>query len=328
MSIPRRALVLLFSLISAAALLPLNVSAAGYPDRPLKMIVPFNAGGNVDAVARLVGARMAQTLGQPVIVDNRAGAGGSLGAEVVAHSAPDGYTLLAGSNGPLTINPFLQAKLRYDPLKDLAPITLAGFVPHVMLVNNALPAKTVQELVELSKKQAVSVATSGIGSATHLTLERFKFQSGARLEHIPYRGGNSPISDLLGGSLHAAMMELSTALPLHRGGKVRILAVAAAGRSKLAPDVATFIESGVKDFTAASYVGFLAPAGTQTAVVERLQKSITESLSVPSVNDTLRGLGIESATVDQQTPAGFAAFLRTEFERSREAARLAGLKPE
>jgi tripartite-type tricarboxylate transporter receptor subunit TctC len=267
-------------------------------------------------------------LGQQVIVDNRTGAGGSLGAGLVARSSPDGYTLLAGSNGPLTVNPFVQAKLGYDPLKDFAPIALAGYVPHVIVVNSAVPARTVQELVALSNQRSVSTGTAGIGSATHLTLERFNAQADAKLNHVPYRGGGALIPDLMGGSVDAAMLEFSIALPLHRSGKARILALAAARRSALAPDVPTFIEQGVKDFTAASYVGFLAPARTPTAVIERLGESIHQSLNAASVIDKLHAAGVESAPAEQQTPAGFATFLQEEFARSREAATLAGLKPE
>ena len=328
MQISRRKLVLGASLLPAAALRPSGVFAAGYPDRPIKLIVPFNAGGNVDSVARTVGARMAEIFGQPVVVENRAGAGGSLGSDAVARAEPDGYTLLAGSNGPLTINPFVQANLRYDPLKDFVPIGLAGLVPHVILLNNSVPATTVQELIALSKQRPVHAATAGVGSATHLTLERFNAQAGVKFEHIPYRGGSSPISDLLGGALEAAVIELSTALSFHQGGKARIVAVAAAQRAKRAPDVPTFIEGGVKGFTAASYVGFLAPKGTPTVVIERLQKVIAESLAAASMIEKLNLLGIEVATAQQHTSAGFAAFLRAEFERSRDAAKLAKLKPE
>lgn len=328
MQISRRNLVLNAGSFYAGVLRPLDAFAGTYPDRPVKLIVPFNAGGNVDSVARVVGARMSEVFGQPVVIDNRACSGGSLGTEAVARAAPDGYTVLAGSNGPLTVNPFVQANLRYNPLKDLAPIALAGLVPHVILVNNAVPEKTLQELIALSKKTPVNVATSGVGSATQLTLARLNAQTGAKLEHIPYRGGSSPVADLLGGTLDAAVMEFSTAWPLHQGGKARIVAIAAAQRAKRAPDVPTFIEGGVKDFTAASYVGFLAPKGTPAAVIERLQKALAESLGGASMMEKLELLGIEVATSQQQTPAGFAAFLRVEFERSRETAKLAGLKPE
>jgi tripartite-type tricarboxylate transporter receptor subunit TctC len=328
MPISRRNFVLSVGFFPAASLVAKAVYAAGYPDHPIRMVVPFNAGGNVDAVARIVGAQMTSSLGQTVVIDNRAGAGGSLGASAVVQSLPDGYTILAGSNGPLTANPFVFAKIGYKPLTDLAPIAMAGVVPHVIMANNKLPAKTVQELVALSKTRFVSAASAGIGSATHLTLARFNAQAGAKLEHVPYRGGNSQLGDLVGGAIDTAVMEFSTALPIHRGGKARIIAVGAATRSPLAPDVQTFIEGGLKDFTALSYVGFLAPARTQPAVIERLRKSINDALAAASTVEKMQALGIEMATAEQQTPAGFAAFLRMEFERSQEAAKLAGIKPE
>ena len=199
--------------------------------------MPFAAGGNADIVGRIVGERISSALGQPVVVDNRGGAGGSIGAEAVARSAPDGYTLLVGSNGPLTVNPFVQAKLGYDPLKDFAPVALTSYVPHVIILNNNVAAKTLQELIALSKKQQLAIATSGVGSATHMTLERFKAATGADIVHVPYRSGGALMPDLIGGSIQAAMTEFSTALPLHKGGKARIVAIAAVQRSKLAPDI-------------------------------------------------------------------------------------------
>ncbi len=223
--------------------------------------MPFAPGGNADIVGRIVGEQMSQALGQPVVVDNRGGAGGSIGAELVARATPDGYTLLVGSNGPLTVNPFVQAKLGYDPLKDFAPVALTSYVPHVIIVNDKLEAKTLQDFIALSKKSPISIATSGVGSASHMTLERFKAATGANLTHIPYKSGGQLMPDLIGGTIQAAMTEFSTALPQHKGGKARIIAIASAQRSKLAPEIATFIEGGVKGFTAASYIGIVAPAG-------------------------------------------------------------------
>jgi tripartite-type tricarboxylate transporter receptor subunit TctC len=302
--------------------------AADYPDRPVRFIVPFGAGGNVDAVGRLLGTAMGPLLGQAVVVENRPGGGGSLGAGVVAQGAADGYTLLVGSNGPLTINPFVQAKVPYDPLKDFAPIALAGVVPHVLIVNRDLPAKSLQELIALSQRQPLSCGSSGIGSATHLTLERFNAQTGARLAHVPYRGGNTLVPDLLGGSVPVAAMEFSTALPLHQGGKARIVAVASLRRSALAPDVPTFIEGGAKDFTAQSYVGLLAPARASAAVLQKLESAALAALGSPAMAERLRALGLEVATPAERGPKGFADFLRADYERSREAVKLAGIKPE
>ena len=240
---------------------------------------------------------------------------------------PDGYTLFVGSNGPLTVNPFVQAKLGYDPLKDFAPVALTSYVPHVLILNNKVEAKTLQELIAASKKQAVSIATSGVGSATHMTLERFKAATGANVTHIPYRSGGALMPDLIGGSIQAAMTEFSTALPLHKAGKARIIAIAAVQRSKLAPDIATFIEGGVKDFTAQSYIGILALAGTPAAIIAQLQKAIVAGLSGGPAPDKLRAMGSEIATPEQMTPAGFAAFIRADYEHMREAAKLAGIVP-
>jgi tripartite-type tricarboxylate transporter receptor subunit TctC len=325
MSISRRTV--LTGLGLAPVLLP-RAAFAAYPDHPVHLVVPFAAGGNADIVARIVGDRMSAALGQPVVVDNRAGAGGSIGAEYVARAEADGYVLLVGSNGPLTVNPFVQAKLGYDPLQDFAPIALTSYVPHAIIVHPSVEAKTVSELVELSKKKSISIGTSGVGSATHLTLERFNAATGAKLAHIPYRSGGALLPDLIAGNIQAAMTELSTAMPLHRAGQGRIIAVAAAQRSKLAPDVPTMIEGGVKDFTAASYVGILAPRATPPAVIEQLQKAAASALAAGPAADKLRDLGAEIAGAEEMTPAGFGAFIQAEYARSREAAKLAGLTPQ
>jgi tripartite-type tricarboxylate transporter receptor subunit TctC len=326
MPISRRTLIATLTAGSAAAVLTRRAFAA-YPERAIRLVVPFGAGGNADIVGRIVGERIS-ALGEPVVVDNRAGAGGSIGAEAVARASPDGYTLLVGSNGPLTVNPFVQAKLGYDPLKDFAPIALTSYVPHVIIVNNNVAAKTLQELVALSKTKQLAIATSGVGSATHMTLERFKAATGADIVHVPYRSGGALMPDLIGGSIQAAMTEFSTALPLHKGGQARIVGIAAIQRSSLAPDIATFIEGGVKDFTAQSYIGILAPAGTPAPIVAQLQKAIVAGLTAGPAPDKLRGMGSEIATVEQMTPDGFAKFIRTDYDNMREAAKLAGLTPQ
>ena len=290
--------------------------------------MPLSPGGNADLVGRLLGARMAQTLGQTLVIENRAGAGGGIGAEAVARSTPDGYTLLIGTNGPLTVNPVLQVKLRYDVFKDYSPIALVGAVPHALVVNTSMPVNTLAELLALAHKKPVSVATAGIGSATHLTLERLNAQAGVNLQHIPYRGGSTPVGDLVGGALDAVIMELSAALPLHQAGKARLLAVGSMQRSRVAPDVPTFHEGGIKDFVASSYVGLLAPVNTPADVIDRLQKAATEAVSHPSVLDKLTPLGFEAAMPAQQTPAGFASLLRTEFDRATQIVKAAAIKLE
>ena len=305
-----------------------RAAIAAFPERAIRLVVPFGPGGNADIVARIVGERMADALGQAIVVDNRAGAGGSLGAELVARAAPDGYTLLTGSNGPLTVNPFVQAKLGYDPLKDFAPVGLTSQVPHAIIVHPSVTAKTLQELVALSKTQQIGVGTSGIGSATHMTLERFNAQTGAKLLHVPYKSGGSLLPDLLAGNIQGAMTEFSTALPHHKSGKARLVAVASAKRSPLATDVPTMIEGGAKDFTAGSYVGILAPAGTPADVVARLQGALARAMASDKVIERMRDLGGEIATSETMSSAGFGAFIKAEYERMRVAAQAAGLKKE
>lgn len=326
MTISRRSLIASAAIGATASLLPRSAFAA-YPDRPIRLIVPFAAGGNADIVGRLVGERISAALGQPVVVENRGGAGGSIGAEAVVRSTPDGYTLFVGSNGPLTVNPFVQAKMPYDPLKDFAPIALTSYAPHCLILANKVAAKTLPDFIAASKKEQISVATSGVGSATHMTLERFKAASGANIVHVPYRSGGALMPDLIGGNIQAAMTEFSTALPLHKGGQAHIVAVALEKRSQQASDVATFIEGGVKDFTASSYIGILAPAGTPADTVAQLQKAIEKGMKDSGTADKLRAMGTEIATPEQMTSAGFTAFIREDYKRMGEAAKLAGIEP-
>src|SRR6187397_2057142 len=254
--ISRRKLLATIAAAPLAGAWPRRARAA-YPDKPVRLIVPFAAGGNADFVARLCGEGMSQALGQPFVTEYRTGAGGSLGAEMAARAAPDGYTLLTGSNGPLTVNPFVQAKLNYDPLKDFVAVGLANLAPHSIALHNSVQVKDVAELIALSKQKQITLGTSGVGSASHLTLARFNVQTGANLVHVPYRGGGALIPDVLAGTVSGAMTEVSTLLEHHNQGKVRILAVAWNRRPAKTPDVPTMIEQGVKDFTAASYVGVL-----------------------------------------------------------------------
>jgi tripartite-type tricarboxylate transporter receptor subunit TctC len=324
--ISRRTLIQAAGSLAALSALPTRVLAA-YPERAVKLIVPFAPGGNADIVGRLVAEGMSQALGQPVIVENRGGAGGGVGAGEVARAAPDGYTLLSGSNGPLTVNPLLHSNLPYDPLKDFVPVGLTSLAPHALVVNAALPAKTLAELIALSKKQQIGVGTSGIGSATHLTLERFNAQSGAKLLHVPYKSGGALLPDLIAGTIQGAMTEFSSALPHHRSGKARFVAIASAKRLPQVPDVPTIAES-FAGFTAASYIGVLAPAGTPAEALARLEKALAAAMKSPKTLARMGELGIEPAAPDLMSSSGFGYFIRQEYERSREAVRLAGIKPD
>ena len=329
MPVSRRTLIASLAVAPAATLLSKASLAAGYPDRPIHLIVPFAPGGNADIVGRISGELMAEGVKGTVVVENRDGAGGGIGAAYVAHSTPDGYTLLVGSNGPLTINPFFHAHLGYDPLKDFAPIALTSYVPHALIMSNRSGAKTFADVIAMTKKAPVTVATSGVGSATHMTLERLKAVTGAAFTHIPYRGGGALMADLIGGNVDSAMTEFSTALPLHQAGKAHIVAIASAQRSNLAGDIPTFNESGVKGFTAQSFIGIVAPAKTPSEIVAQLQSAIAAGLKPGSpAAKRLISLGSEVATPEQLTSQGFAAFIRADYDTMREAAKLAGIQPQ
>jgi tripartite-type tricarboxylate transporter receptor subunit TctC len=327
MTITRRCMLAALGAAPAVILLP-RAALAAYPDQPIRLIVPFAAGGNADIVGRLIGEIISKAVGQPVVVENRGGAGGGLGAEMVARAASDGYTLLVASNGPLTVNPFVQAKIGYDSLKDFAAVALTSYVPHAIIVNNKVQAKTVAELIALSKTTAINIATSGVGSATHMTLERFKAATGANVTHVPYKGGATLLPDVLSGAIEGAMTEFSTALPQHQGGQARIVGVAAAKRSELAPNIPTFIEGGLKDFTAQSYIGIVAPAATPAPIIAQLQKAITAGLQGGPTVEKLKSMGSEIATAEQMTSKGFAEFIKADYENMRKAASLAGIKPQ
>src|SRR6185436_12637746 len=294
--------------------------------RPIRLIVPFAAGGNADLNGRVVADVVQRALGQPAVVENRAGAGGGVGAEYVARAEPDGYTLLVGSNGPLTINPIINPNVSYDPLKDFAPVALVSYVPHVLIVSNKLGVKSIPDLVALSKTRPINLATSGVGSASHMTLERFKQATGAQIAHVPYKSGGSLLPDVISGNVDGAMTELSTAVELHKGGQAHIVGVAGASRSKSAPDIPTFDEQGVKGFLARSFIGIVAPAKVPAEALAKLQAAIAAGVGAGTeAAAKLVATGSEIATPEQMTPAGFADFIKRDLEDMRAAAKLAGL---
>jgi tripartite-type tricarboxylate transporter receptor subunit TctC len=326
MTLLRRIVVAAMAVVGAAGLAPQPAWAQAYPDRVIKLIVPFAAGGNADINGRIVGDIVHKALGQPVVVENRAGAGGGVGADFVARAAPDGYTLLVGSNGPLTVNPFLNANVAYDSLKDFAPVALVSYVPHVVIVTNKLGLKSLSELVALSKKRPVTLATSGFGSATHMTVERFKQATGAQITHVPYKSGGSLMPDVIAGNVDGAMTEMSTAMELHKGGQAKIIGMAGASRSKLAPDIATFDEQGVKGFFARSFIGIVAPAKTPAEILAKWQAALKAGLAAGSpAAEKVTATGSEMATAEQMTPAGFAAFIKADYEDMGAAAKAAGI---
>lgn len=313
---------------ATALLIPAAARAqAPWPDRPIRVVVPFAAGGNADVVARILQPRLQERLGQPVVVENRPGAGGAVGAAEVARARPDGYTLLIGSNGPLSVNPAVQARLPYDAERDFSPVAMAMQVPHCLMVQQNAPQRSLADVIAASRAQpdALGAGTAGVASATHLSLEAFKLASGARILHVPYRGGGAALPDFVAGNIPMLFTEFSTALPLHRDGKGRILAVASAARLNALPDVPTMIEQGVAGFTAASYVGLVAPAGTPAEVLRQLGEAMTAIVAEAEFRQRMEGMGGEAATAVLATPAGFATFIRDDLSRSREVVRAAGI---
>lgn len=304
-------------------------SAIAYPDRPIRMIVPFAAGGNTDILARLVAGPMTERLGRPIVIENRAGAGGSLGAELVARAPADGYTLLFGAGGPLTANPVLQANIPYDVERDFRPIGLVGILPMICQVTARLPARSLTELIALMRQRdgALTIATPGSGSAAHLALELLLAGANVKATHVPYRGGSAMIPDLISGTVDAGMVELPSALPLHQEGKAPIIANATEARSAHLPGVQTFIEAGLPNFTAGSYGGLLAPAATPAEVIGKLHAALTATLDDAAIQVRIGEVGAILASPGQRTPDGFMQFLRDELANARRAARLAGLSP-
>lgn len=326
MVIIRRHLVLGAVAALTAAALPQAAAAQTYPDRPIRLVVPFAAGGNADINGRIAADIIHKALGQPVVVENRAGAGGGVGAEFVARATPDGYTLLIGSNGPLTVNPFVNTGMSYDPAKDFTAVAMLSYTPHGLLMSSKSGVKTLADLLALAKTRPVTLATSGVGSATHMTLERFKSATGANLTHVPYKSSGVLLPDVIAGNIDGAMTELATSLEQHKGGQARIAGITAAQRARLAPDIPTVDEQGVKGFVGQSFVGVVAPVKTPPEIIARLRDALVAGLAPGSqAADKLTGTGSELATPEQMTPAGFEAFIRQDYEAMRAAAKLAGL---
>ena len=322
---PSRRAVLALPLLLPAG----RARAEGFPDRPIRLVVPFAPGGNSDTVARVMAPRMAERLGQPVVVENRAGAAGNVAATAFARARPDGYSILLGSNGPLTVNPVIQANLGYDPARDFTPVGLFARTPNVLAVHRGVPAQTLAELIALAKASPGSIPTgsSGTGSTSHLAIESFNAATGAALQHVPYGSGGAMAPDLIAGNIKAGMTEISTALPLHREGAVRILATGSAGRLAVIPEVPSFEEAGLAGFRAAAFIGIVAPAGTPAGVVAALAAAVAAAVADPANRQRLEEMGSEMAAPEEAAPAGFAAFLLREAAWTRAAAERAGLRP-
>ena len=300
-------------------------SAQPYPARPIKLIVPFPPGGPVDVTARIIAQHLPRTLGQTVVVENRAGAAGALGAKAVAGSDPDGYTLLCGNISTLVVLPAVTNNRDYDPGKAFVPIAKVSQNYEVLVVHPAFPAKSVAELVAYAKANPgkLNFGSAGHGNATHLAAELFKLKTGTDIVHIPYKGAAEAVTGVLGGQVHMFFGDIGGVLPLMREGTLRALAVSSEARNPLVPDLPTMIESGVPDYVVLTYIGVVAPAGTPESIISRLSTAINASLTAPEVMAAFAKLGAE---VRPDSPQAFAAFLAAETQKWATVAKAANIK--
>jgi len=308
----------------ALALLGIGVQAADdYPSKPIKMVVPFPPGGTTDILARIVGQELSKAWGQQVVIENRAGAGGNIGSDIVAKAAPDGYTLLMGTVGTHGINMSLYKKMPYDAVKDFQPITVVAAVPNILVVHPSVPVHSVKELIDYAKKNPgkLSFASSGNGTSIHLSGELFKTLTGVQMTHVPYKGSAPAITDLLGGQVHLMFDNMPSAFPHVQAGKLRALAVTTAQRAAAAPDLPTIAEAGVPGYEATSWFGVLAPAGVPRPIVDKLYREIARILKDPQVSKEMRARGAEPVG---NTPDEFAAYIKAEIEKWRKVVAASG----
>ena len=307
-----------------ALMFPGTTASQTYPARPIRFIVPFAPGGSTDLVARILAQRMSETLGQPVVVDNRGGAGGVIGAELAARAPADGYTIVLGSPGPLTINPNLQ-RVPYDTLRDFSPITLATISPFTLVLHPSVPAQSVKELVALAKAKPgqLNYGSAGNGSVGHFSTEQFKALAGVDLVHVPYKGAGPAVTDLIGGRLQLMFENLPTILPHVRAGRLRMLAVGTKARSALAPEYATIHESGVPGYESSTAFGVLAPARTPAPVVGRLNQEIVKILHSADIKERMAAQGLEAVG---GTPQQYSQHLKEELAKYGRIVKAAGIK--
>jgi tripartite-type tricarboxylate transporter receptor subunit TctC len=316
------ALGLLLGLLGA--LLPLTSRAQDYPVRPIHLIVPFPPGGVADIIARPIADRLAASLGQPVVVENRGGVTGTLGASYVAHATPDGYTLMLGTTNEIAMSPTLYQSMPYDPTTAFAPITPVAVFPNVLVVGAQVPVKTLADLVAMAraKPNTVTFASSGVGSTNHLTAEIFQRQANVTILHVPYKGGGPALADVYGGQVTAIFATLPSAVGLIKGSKLRALAVTGLNRSNVLPDVPTGKESGMPELVVTTWNGVLAPAGTPPDVVARLHKALADAAADPALKQIFGALGAETELI---SPEQFGLRIRTDFDRWSAVIKQAGI---
>jgi tripartite-type tricarboxylate transporter receptor subunit TctC len=309
-----------------ALLLGAAVHAQTYPTKPVRLVVGFPPGGSNDIVARLIAPKLTQLLGAQVVVENRPGANATIGTDLVAKSAPDGYTLTLGSASPLAISPFTYPSIPYDTLRDFAAITTVASTPELVGVHPSLPARTLKELVALARSQPgkLNFASSGNGGLPHLAIELFKKIGNANVVHVPYKGAAPALTDLLGGHVHAMIIDLPVLLPHVKSGKVRASAIAAEKRTALLPDLPTSVEQGLPGLIAVNWFAIMAPGKTPRPVVDKLHGAIVQTATAPDMKDAFRAQGLEAYV--QSSPDAFTAFLRNDLERWAKIAKESGAR--
>jgi len=324
-SIVRHAALFLLGVSAFALAAIAGAQAPAYPTKPIRLVVPFPAGGATDILAREVAKHLTDAWGQSVVVDNRPGAGGNIGSELVAKAAPDGYTLEMGTVGTHAINASLYSKMPYDHVKDFVPVILVAGVPNVLEVNPALPVNSVQELIAYAKANPgkLNFASSGSGTSIHLSGELFKVMTGVQMTHVPYKGSAPALQDLIGGQVQLMFDNLPPSLPQIKAGKLRALAVTSAGRAPALPDTPTVAEAGLPGFEASSWFGVLAPAGTPPEIVNKLNAEIAKWLASPGAKEKLANVG---ANIAGGTPEDFARHIQAETTKWAKVVKESGAK--
>ena len=330
-SINRRAVIkatfgsLSFAAFAAGGIAPL--AAQEYPSRPIRMIVPFAAGGGTDLLARYIGADISEALGQTIVVDNRPGGGTQIGAEAAAKAAPDGYTLLSTSMTTYAFNPSLYRKLNYDPVNDYAPISLTGRFALVLLAHAAFPAKTVGDLIAMAKEKpgTINFASSGPGSPHQLAMELLATRAPVKMVHVPYKGAAPALQDLMAGHVPVMITDFASARQAISSGLVKVLAVCSLKRMPELPDVPTIAESGFPGFEASAWQGIVAPKGTPASIVAKLNAAIVSALQKPALREKLATIGIEPIS---STPGEFSSYMASEISKWREVIKAANITPQ
>jgi tripartite-type tricarboxylate transporter receptor subunit TctC len=320
------------AIVLAAAALPAAAAEVGdaaraYPNRPVRLIAPFVPGGPTDIVARLVAQKMSENLKQTFVVDNRGGAGGSVGMELAAAAAPDGYTLVIGSSGNLAVNPALNPKLPYNPLRDFQPLTQTTSGPQMVVVNATLPVKSAQDLIALAKARPgkLNYGSGGVGTTTHLGVELFKLAAGVDIVHVPYKGTGQALTDVIGGQVQMMMSSMLPAVPHVKAGRLRGVAVTSAKRSGIYPEMPTLAESGLPGFETTSWHGMMAPARTPKPLVARIHAELVKTLTQPDVKAIFANQGMDVVASSQEE---FAAYIRGETAKWDKVVKTIGIKPE